>query len=155
MENYKIYCDIDGVLTDFDGAYYKLTNLDIRGKHLNDDTFWEPIDKAGKDFWSDMKWKKDGKDLWKYIEKYRPELLSAPSRQISSRIGKMEWVEKNLPNVRLNLRSAKFKQDFAGKNHILIDDRKDNIRRWEEAGGIGILHINTKNTIENLKNLGL
>lgn len=155
MNKYKIYCDIDGVLTDFDKAYFDLTKIDIKGKHLSDSSFWEPIHKAGESFWIDMNWKKDGKKLWEYIEKYKPELLSAPSRDNSSRTGKMKWVEKNLPGVVLNLRSAKFKQEFADTNHILIDDRPDNIKRWIEAGGIGIVHTNTKDTIKELEELGL
>ena len=41
------------------------------------------------------------------------------------------------------------------QNHILIDDRKDNIERWEAAGGIGILHTTTENTIACLKKLAI
>lgn len=155
MSEYKIYCDMDGVLTDFDGAYQELTGKDIRGQHLTDASFWSPIDKAGKMFWVDMQWKSDGKELWDYIKKYKPKLLSAPSRQDSSRIGKHEWVERELPGVPLLLRSAKHKKDFAAPDSILIDDRADNIEGWNEAGGIGILHKNAKDTIEQLKKLGV
>ncbi len=155
VDKYKIYCDMDGVLTDFDSAYYELTGIDLAGRHLNDANFWEPIDKGGVKFWSDMKWKSDGKELWSYIEKYQPELLSAPSRQNSSRVGKHEWVDNHLPGVTLLLRSAKHKKDFAQPNHILIDDREDNINGWVENGGVGILHTSTNNTIEKLKELGL
>lgn len=149
----KIYCDMDGVLTDFDGAYFELTGVDLRGRHLNSVSFWEPISKAGVKFWSDMKWKEDGKELWNYIEKYKPKLLSAPSRENSSRVGKKLWVENNLPGVDLILRSAEHKKDLAEPNAILIDDRPDNINGWIEKGGIGILHTSTSETIEVLKNL--
>jgi hypothetical protein len=49
--NYKIYCDMDGVLVDFDKGYEKLTGINIRGTHTNDTTFWDPINRAGYDFW--------------------------------------------------------------------------------------------------------
>lgn len=149
--NYKIYCDMDGVLTDFEYAYQKLTGVNLDGKHLNGKSFWEPIDKAGTKFWSEMKWMKDGHDLWDYIKKYKPKLLSAPSNEDSSRVGKHEWVERELPGVPLLLRSAKHKKDFAEPNAILIDDREDNITGWIEKGGIGILHTNTNTTIKELK----
>lgn len=152
---YKIYCDIDGVLTDFDQAYEDLTGIDIRGRHLSDKSFWDPISKAGVKFWSDMSWKEDGYVLWDYIKKYNPKLLSAPSRDNSSRIGKHEWVDRELPGVTLLLRSAKHKKDFAEPNAILIDDREDNINGWIESGGIGILHTNTETTIGELKKYGL
>ena len=153
--NYKIYCDMDGVLVDFNKGYYELTGVDLEGRHLNDTNFWDPINKAGYDFWINLEWMSDGKKLWSYIEKYGPELLSAPSRQNDSRVAKHDWVERELPGVHLILRSAKHKKDFASKNHILIDDRVDNIMDWVGAGGVGILHKNTEDTILQLKDLGL
>jgi hypothetical protein len=55
----------------------------------------------------------------------------------------------------LNLEYSKNKQKYAAPNHVLIDDRKDIIERWEEAGGVGILHTSTKNTIECLRKKGI
>lgn len=152
---YKIYCDMDGVLLDFERAYQELTGIDIKGQHLDGKSFWRPINKAGVKFWSEMKWKTDGKELWDYIKQYKPKLLSAPSSEDSSRVGKHEWVERELPSVPLLLRSAKYKKDFADENSILIDDREDNINGWREKGGIGILHTSTRDTINQLKSLNL
>lgn len=155
MVNYKIYCDMDGVLVDFEKGYLKLTGHQLDGEHRNDTNFWDPINEAGYDFWINLEWMKDGKELWNYIEKYKPELLSAPSRQNDSRIAKHHWVDKELPGVPLILRSAKHKKDFAGPNNILIDDRVDNINGWVESGGVGILHTSTEKTISELKKFGI
>jgi hypothetical protein len=155
QNQYKIYCDMDGVLVDFDKGYMKLTGKDISGQFFSDTDFWDPINAAGYDFWINLEWMADGKDLWSYIEKYSPELLSAPSRQMESRVAKNHWVERELPGIHLILRNAKHKKDFAGPNNILIDDRVDNINGWVEAGGIGILHTSAENTINELKKLGI
>jgi hypothetical protein len=155
MSKYKIYCDMDGVLVDFDKGYFKLTGHKLDGEHRSDDHFWDPINAAGYDFWINLEWSNDGKRLWSYIEKYKPELLSAPSRQNDSRIAKHDWVKKELPGTHLILRSAKHKKDFACPNCILIDDRIDNIQGWRDAGGIGIHHVSTKHTIDQLKVLDL
>ena len=155
MSKYKIYCDMDGVLVDFDKGYLKLTGQELGREHRTDTDFWDPINKAGYDFWINLDWMTDGKRLWRYIEKHKPQLLSAPSRQEDSRVAKLDWVYKELPGVNLILRSAKHKKDFAGPNCILIDDRIDNIQGWRDAGGIGIHHISTKNTIDQLKVLDL
>lgn len=155
MSKYKIYCDMDGVLVDFDKGYFKLTGQKLDGEHRSDDHFWDPINDAGYDFWINLEWSNDGKRLWKYIEKYSPELLSAPSRQNDSRVAKHDWVKKELPGVHLILRSAKHKKDFAGPNSILIDDRLDNIQGWRDSGGIGIHHVSAKHTIDQLKALDL
>jgi hypothetical protein len=153
MKDYKIYCDMDGVLVDFNKGYFKLTGHKLDGTYRTDERFWDPINEAGYDFWINLKWMSDGRKLWSYIEKFNPELLSAPSRQPDSRIAKHDWVKRELPGVHLTLRSAKNKKEFASPTSILIDDREDNINDWIGAGGIGILHKSAKDTIRQLKDL--
>jgi hypothetical protein len=153
---YTIYCDMDGVLVDFDRGYQELTGMTTQqADAIGADTFWEPLTKAGAKWWITLNWMPDGKQLWNYIKKYTPILLSAPSKQESSRLGKRVWVKRELPDVKLILRPASQKQQYASPTSILIDDREKNIDQWEAAGGIGILHTSTANTIEQLKQLGL
>jgi hypothetical protein len=153
---YIIYCDMDGVLVDFDRGYQELTGMTTQqADAMGGDTFWEPLTKAGAKWWITLNWMPDGKQLWNYIKKYTPILLSAPSKQESSRLGKRVWVKRELPDVKLILRPASQKQQYASPTSILIDDREKNIDQWEAAGGIGILHTSAANTIEQLKQLGL
>jgi len=153
MPEYKIYCDMDGVLTNFHKAYEKLTGNKIHG--FTSDLDWEAIKRAGYDFWFKLEWQPDGKELWKYIKKYKPTILSAPSREDESRVGKHDWVKKELPGTHLILRSMANKKEFASPDSILIDDTPQNVDQWNEAGGIGILHTSTANTLKVLKKLGL
>jgi hypothetical protein len=153
---YTIYCDMDSVLVDFDRGYQELTGMtsqqaDAKGV----ETFWDPISKAGAKFWITLDWMPDGKQLWDYIRKYNPILLSAPSREESSKLGKRVWVKRELPGVKLILKYASQKQEYASPTSILIDDRQKNIDQWEAAGGIGILHTSTPDTIKQLQQLGL
>ena len=152
--DYKIYCDMDGVLVDFEKGYKDLTGVEA-SYDTNPEEFWEPITRAGAAFWIKLQWMPDGKQLWEYIKSYTPDLLSAPSREESSKIGKFTWVKRNIPGTKLILRSAERKQEFATPNSILIDDRADNIQRWKDAGGIGIHHTSAADTIQQLKDLGL
>jgi len=152
--DYKIYCDMDGVLVDFDKGYKELTSKNASWG-TDPEEFWAPITKAGAPFWIKLPWMPDGKQLWSYIKPYNPDLLSAPSREESSKIGKFVWVKRNMPGTKLILRSAERKQEFATPNSILIDDRADNIQRWKDAGGIGIHHTSAADTIQQLKDLGL
>ena len=96
-----------------------------------------------------------GKELYDYIKPNLYSLLSAPSYDNSSRLGKRLWVKKNTPGTKLILAAAKNKQDYSEENAILIDDRADTIEQWNAKGGIGILHTSTANTIQQLKKLGL
>jgi nicotinic acid mononucleotide adenylyltransferase len=153
---YKIYVDMDGVIVDFDGGYEKLTGITTKeADKKGPEFFWKPISKAGAKWWITLKWMPDGKQLWDYVKKYNPELLSAPSREEASRLGKRVWVKRELPGVKLILRSADKKQEFASSNSILIDDREKNIEQWRNAGGIGVLHTDAASTIKQLKDLGL
>jgi FMN phosphatase YigB (HAD superfamily) len=155
-QKYTVYCDLDGVLVDFDKGYEDLTGMttkeaDAKGPEF----FWKPISDAGASFWIRLKWMPDGKELWNYIKHFNPSLLSAPSREESSRIGKRVWVKRNLPGVKLILANAVDKQNYSGENQILIDDRDKNIEQWRSKGGIGILHTSAADTIKQLKELGL
>ena len=153
---YTIYCDMDSVLVDFDRGYQELTGMTTQqADAMGPDTFWEPLIKAGAKWWITLNWMSDGKQLWDYIKKYNPILLSAPSREESSKLGKRVWVKRELPGTKLILRYAPQKQEYASPTSILIDDREKNIDQWEAAGGIGILHTSAANTIEQLKQLGL
>ena len=153
--DYKIYCDMDGVLADFESGYEELTGIDLKGEFKKGDDFWDPIKVAGVGFWAGLKWMPGGQELWDYLKPFNPQLLSAPSREQSSRIGKHVWVKHKIPGTKLILRYAKQKQELATPESILIDDRQINIDQWEAAGGIGILHTSTANTIQQLQKLGL
>jgi len=158
VAQYKIFCDMDGVLTDFDKRFEYFGGLtpDEYQAKFSKSQFWKLIDdKVGFEFWAKMPWIPDGKQLWSYIEKYKPMLLSAPSQKPSSRYGKRVWVNDNLPGVKLILAKRENKQDYSKPNRILIDDRADNIEEWKSKGGIGILHTSAADTIEKLKQIGL
>ena len=156
---YTIYCDMDGVLTDFDGRFKQFskgTSPQDYEARFGTEKFWDFIDnQIGTKFWSDMPWMSDGKALWDHISQFNPILLSAPSRNNESRLGKRNWVEKNLPGVKLILSAADKKQNYADGNNILIDDKESNIDQWIAKGGIGILHKNTADTLEKLSKYGI
>jgi hypothetical protein len=175
-KKYVIFCDMDGVLVDFDEGYKQLTGVttqhaDSQGKNEFWSLFRDSLknkDISERSYWANLDWMSDGKQLWDYISPYNPYVLTAPSVNFDipfeerykvenneSMQGKTEWVQR-LPNMRkIYFRSAARKADFAGPNKILIDDRKDTIDSWNANGGIGILHTSTANTIKQLQELGL
>jgi 5'(3')-deoxyribonucleotidase len=160
---YTIFCDMDGVLVDFDKGYKDLTGIathhaDTQGR----DEFWNlfkrSLEEKGMseyEYWANLDWQPGGKELWSYIKKYNPYILTAPSLNPESREAKSDWVQRLDGMKKIYFKPAKFKSDFSGKNRILIDDRKDTIDRWNAAGGIGILHTSAEDTIKQLQNLGL
>ena len=93
QSKYRIFCDMDGVIADFDTRFKTLNSEKISpGEYeskYGKEKFWDFIDKEnGVKFWVGIPWMKDGKELWDFIKKYNPSLLSAPSKNSSSRLGK-------------------------------------------------------------------
>ena len=149
---------MDGVIVDFVKGYKELTGVDTSHYVSSTPEFWQPVDSGGPAFWASLDWTSDGKQLWNYIKKYKPNILSSPSRSQTSRIGKQVWVKTHIPRTQykdLLLYPRHEKQLFAGENRILIDDLAKTIDEWNAKGGIGILHTSAANTIKQLKELGL
>lgn len=165
MPNYQLFCDLDGVISDFDSRFEHFTGktpteyddelTQKYGKKIAMDKFWAEIDPIGTKFWSEMDLMPDAMTLWNYIEKYDPKFLSSPSRSQTSRDGKKEWCSKHFPGVELILKIASEKQEYSCETCILIDDKGSNIDQWNARGGIGILHTSANDTIKRLKELGL
>jgi hypothetical protein len=149
---YKIFCDMDGVICDFESRFKSLQQLNPKEfiQKEGNDKFWEVIDEEGVGFWVGIKWMSEGKKLWEAIKNKDTVLLSSPSRSNNSRLGKRLWVKNNIPGTKLHLRYSYQKAGFASPNHILIDDRKDNIKHWISEGGVGILFKSTDQVIEDL-----
>jgi len=164
--NYQIYCDMDGVLCDFEGRFEHFTGLNPDqyrektrreyGDKKVDEKFWDIIDhQIGLRFWRGMPWMPEGKELWAYIKPYKPTLLTAPSWHNSSREGKKLWVDDHISGTPIIFKQADKKSDLSGPNKILIDDREDTIMNWKHKNGIGILYTTTEQAINELKQLGI
>jgi hypothetical protein len=171
--NYKIFCDMDGVLTNFVDRFLELESNPERltpeeyDKKHGKYSMWDIIDLAGIEWWTGMNWMPDGQKLWTWLMPYKPTILSAPSKNPNSRDGKMIWIKNHLnikqsfytvnpnkwrPHYRIILNSQKhlFVRD---KFDILIDDTASKVAAWKNAGGTAILHTNTNNTITELKKI--
>ena len=154
-QKFNIYLDLDGVLTNLEGAVSKLglgtfDELEKRSPGL----VWKLIAKEGVKFWSQMEWMKDGRKLWDYVKHYPVTILSAPTKNPSSIKGKNIWINIELgKDVKRIIVPRKEKKNYANQHSILIDDMVKNISEWKTDGGIGILHEDAETTIKKLKSI--
>ena len=163
---YTIYLDMDGVIADFDQRF-----MDVSGMTPNEykdkfgmKKFWDLIDEENKvKFWTGIPLMPGAKELVDYISQYDYEILTAPSVRKQSKLGKIVWLRKihadlfpNTPKV--NFKPAKEKHQIKStltKSDILIDDKASTINNWNNAGGTGILHTTSTNTIQQLKKINI
>ena len=145
---FQIYCDMDGVLVDFEGGVQKIMNnpnYNIDDKNQRKD-FWKlmktmPQEEA-VELWATLDWAPGGQELWKYISRFHAAILSSPGYSLRPLIeaGKMKWIKKNLRPQPSSVILTPDKYKHANKFSILIDDMPKNIIPWEEKGGVGILY---------------
>ena len=134
---FQIFCDMDGVLTDFDKHAKANNKFNEKGQPK-----WEELDYA---WWSTMPAYAGAKEFFGDLKKRGPtRFLSAPILNAGCFRGKAQWVKEFLRNrfglLSLVIAKAEDKNLMARPNGILVDDRQKNIDEWVAAGGIGILH---------------
>lgn len=148
----KIYLDMDGVLSDFDG---RLDELGI-SKDLPRAEFWEKV-KETPGFWLKMKVMPGARSLVDFVKTLNVpiEILTSPSKSDPKcKPGKHVWARAHGFNFPMNFKRAQYKFEKAEPGAVLIDDKPETIQAWNDAGGIGIWHRNVGDTIRELEKYG-
>jgi hypothetical protein len=90
----KIYCDLDGVLCDFDAAVRDLSK-GIPADLLPHRYMWSLIAKSEK-FYERLPWTTDGQVLWNNIKHLQPTILTGVSMGKTCPIEKATWCSREL-----------------------------------------------------------
>ena len=148
-----IFCDMDGVLVDFDGEFER--NHGVLPYKLPREELWQIVLDT-ENYWVNLPKLSDADKLVNYLNQYGFQILTGlPVYGFNkAEKEKKEWLKKHygIENGVICCLS-KDKQDYGKKGDVLIDDRLPNIERWEQMGGIGILHTSAEETIKKLKEL--
>ena len=189
----QIYCDMDGVLVDFEGGIVKYINEDLKDESRVPENLLktykklqQKLEDLGRDqeievpdltrdpekriqavrkymyarasddfeFWKNLSWTPDGKQLWEHIKDKSPQIiiLTSPMRGAGSKDGKVEWVKNNLGSqYKVILEEDKWK--YSGPNKLLIDDFLTNIEPWGQKGGMVVHHQNSSDSISQVEEL--
>jgi hypothetical protein len=130
--SYRLFVDMDGVMTDWEKQYEKFSGKPYVS---HDETEWKHCNKL--DFWKDMDWLPGGRELWEMFAPLHPLVLSSPGPFKAAREGKTIWNRENLGSgVKVILDQNKGR--YADTRSILVDDMEKNIKDWEANGGIAI-----------------
>jgi len=166
-QDYTIYLDIDDTLTNYSERLKSMIIDDPETGEKRPIKASDTVDNL--EFWSSAKWLPGAEEMVDFVKNNFdkveilsavPELSKAKQSETGERfynapiLGKEDWLKNNIGNIKTNwVRSGSQKAAFARPNTILIDDKPENIRAFQKAGGIGILYDNPSNVIAQLKYL--
>lgn len=149
-----IYLDMDGVLTDFIKHYKNYFGIELSwNDHRPDEEIFNNINKIPH-WWLSMPWTKNGKILLNKCQNLcnNIKLLTTPAYSVEHcKEDKRNWVKKEIGKMEVIFSFNKEK--YANKNSILIDDKKENIDKFNDAGGTGLLYDNHIKVINKLENI--
>lgn len=158
MKKYTIYLDMDGVLADFDKGIKK--HKEIEEAWLNVPQFFRDLEPIGKPDETIAELEDLGYTVYLLT---KVEIRDTKQRQKD----KESWVKNHIPNFNLkNLiivpieeeKTKYLKSDI--RKSILLDDYKENLKEWQNKGGISVkfgnkfkAHRNYNQIVNNTKNL--
>ena len=166
-QNYTIYFDVDDTLTNYSKRLQTTIIDDPETGEKRPIKVLDTVDNL--EFWSNAQWLPGAKEMFDFaknnfedveILSAVPELSKAKQAETGQRFysapieGKEDWLNKNVGKIKTNwTRSGSQKAAFARPNTVLIDDKPENIKAFQKAGGIGILAYNPQDVIDELKAL--
>lgn len=139
LSNHLVFCDLDGVLADFEQGVRNKFKKNIH--EVKPGLMWGVINKSSS-FFETLPWMPKGKELWSQISKYNPIILTGvPPKSISGVEQKIRWCQRELgPDIQVITCATKDKPNYCIAHSILIDDRIDNLNAWNKKGGKFVLY---------------
>jgi hypothetical protein len=175
MTDIALYIDLDGVLADFvqgaadrgfDAGLFNRPTAQLSDVGKKEQiAFYEAI--AFSDFYAELPLMPDALELWRAVLPHDPLILTglptfrhrddARAAFEHAAEGKRAWCARilGLSKEQVICTRSRDKKDYVGNlgrtHSVLIDDRKRNIREWREAGGIGVVHVSSKQSVRELR----
>lgn len=155
----QIYCDMDGVLADFDLGFERVMGYALPPRSLRTENLdWATLRARAPTFFRDLPLMPGAQKLWDYIRPHGAKILTGvPAEVDASANDKIDWALETLlvPSNRTVCCRASQKFLHCHPGDILIDDWEKYRPLWERAGGLWITHTSAESTIQQLKELGL
>lgn len=150
----KIYCDLDGVLADFDRHYARC--FGVWPSKAADNVDWNKVRNHDQFFYG-ITPMHDMDRLWRQIQPYGPTILTGcPSSVDASDNEKHEWVRKHLGDyVPVICCRSREKYKHCKPGDLLIDDWEKYQGLWLDAGGVWVTHVDAESTIKQLAAVGI
>jgi hypothetical protein len=128
-KQFKVFCDLDGVLVDFEQGIRHLFPDEPHNtfsiENLHRPTMWARA--KTNSFFEHLAWAPGGKQLWSAIQHLEPDILTGCPEYRDSRTEKFKWCQRELGLDQQNMRHV----DMAG--HLWGHRNVNGVCRSEEA----------------------
>ncbi len=152
----QLFLDVDGCVANFDLYAEKVFGLHPR-KYEEDNgsqRFWVDL-KSHEDFFYKLPLMPDAYELYDAVKHLNPTFLTGCPRGGWAEEQKLRWRDKYFPGVDMITCESKNKRNHMNPGDVIVDDWPKYKPLWEEAGGIFILHKTAKESIDELKKIGI
>jgi hypothetical protein len=156
-----LFLDMDGVLADFD-RHARLLCDDMEPakfeEKYGEEIFWGRIN-SEENFYLNLEFMPDAPQLYDGVKHLEPPILTGVRKvdMDNHAAQKREWAHRKFGHQQkvICCQSSKKSLHIKAKGDILVDDRQRYRRKWENAGGIFVLHKNAEKTLQTLHMLGV
>ena len=156
----KLFLDCDGVLSDLDG--YGLRVFGLYPSQVEDrygTSYLYDLMHLSRDFYASLPLLPDAMELYRAVAHLRPVILTGRPCMHDYQWAveqKLRWTAKRFPGVQTIVCPSTEKwQYMQAEGDVLVDDRLKYAHLWTLNGGRFILHTSAKDTILQLKGLGM
>ena len=161
----RCYLDMDGVLCDFVGGVCQALGRRNPYSEARSAGEWEVgrllnvppeafVDvMSDPSFWAELEWTDDGPEILRLVigefGRSNVVLLTDPSDFDAAAVGKLQWVRRNVPWLRVYICNAtrpcsrewigSLKAFLANRDTVLVDDNDQYVEAYKDRGGPAIL----------------
>jgi len=148
-QGWQVFCDLDGVLADFDRGVAERTGKKP-GEFRRRRKMWRRLAPPNtSDFFGELPWMSDGAQLWNFLAPLSPKILSGSPSGDWAEPQKRRWCmeQLKLPDERVHIVDPCDKAKFSHPGAVLVDDWLAHRPLWEARGGIFVHYTSAQRSI--------
>jgi hypothetical protein len=147
----RLFLDCDGVLADFDEGARRLFGMPsaaFEAKHGRRE-FWRRIAKA-PNFYGTLPEMPDARELFDAVAHLKPTILTGLPLGNWAAPQKIAWAAEHFPGVAIITCMARDKHKHMAPGDVLVDDRENHRRTYEDAGVVFVHHTSAADSLRQL-----
>jgi len=147
----RLFLDADGVLADFDRGVRRLLGASPKEYIAKNGrgAFWKRL-AAAKNFYGTLPEMQDARRLFDAVKHLEPAILTGLPLGRWAAPQKVQWAADHFPGVPIITTMARQKHLHMEPGDVLVDDRENHRRTYDDAGVVFIHHTSAEDSLRQL-----